>query len=349
MEQVEHMEHMEQTEQKDTTRYEKIGAIKMDENLNKPVLTIDPEFQGKIPPLTDAEYKQLEENILTAGEVWEPIVVWNGTIVDGHNRYKIVMEHPEIKWRTREMAFADKWEAFDWMYKNQLGRRNLTDEQRMYLLGKLYEARKHTHGAEKGGRGNQYSKVVIPKNAGIPNKYGVAGAIAQEQGVNHATVERAGDYAIGIDDIRENDPEFADAILQGKTKVKKQHVINISKADDEHKQEAIDAAKNNTPAPKKPTRNASDKYTGGGTAEYRKMRNEIAEIVSDMYDTTKPVEYGINDLIDDIRMNAERFMQTLANIIEDHRDLITSENSEIVKAELHKSIIGKATEIERSI
>ena len=29
-------------------------------------LKIDPEFQNQIPPLTDDEYKQLEENILKA-------------------------------------------------------------------------------------------------------------------------------------------------------------------------------------------------------------------------------------------------------------------------------------------
>ena len=58
--------------------------------------TIDPEFKSKIPPLTDAEYEQLKENILEAGEVYEPIVVWNGTIVDGHNRWKIIQENPEI-------------------------------------------------------------------------------------------------------------------------------------------------------------------------------------------------------------------------------------------------------------
>ena len=31
-------------------------------------LKIDPEFQNQIPPLTDDEYKQLEENILKEGE-----------------------------------------------------------------------------------------------------------------------------------------------------------------------------------------------------------------------------------------------------------------------------------------
>ena len=35
-------------------------------------LKIDPEFQNQIPPLTDDEYKQLEENILKEGkpQVW---------------------------------------------------------------------------------------------------------------------------------------------------------------------------------------------------------------------------------------------------------------------------------------
>ena len=30
-------------------------------------LKIDPEFQNQIPPLTDDEYKQLEENLLKEG------------------------------------------------------------------------------------------------------------------------------------------------------------------------------------------------------------------------------------------------------------------------------------------
>ena len=33
-----------------------------------PVLTIDPEFEAKCPPLTDDELSQLEENILEAIE-----------------------------------------------------------------------------------------------------------------------------------------------------------------------------------------------------------------------------------------------------------------------------------------
>lgn len=48
-------------------------------------LKVDPEFQGKIPPLTFEELEQLEKNIVNDGKVINPIIVWNGLIVDGHN------------------------------------------------------------------------------------------------------------------------------------------------------------------------------------------------------------------------------------------------------------------------
>ena len=64
-------------------------------------LKIDPEFQAKIPPLTDDEFKQLRENIINDGEVYEPICVWNGTIVDGHNRWKVIQEFPDIPFRIK--------------------------------------------------------------------------------------------------------------------------------------------------------------------------------------------------------------------------------------------------------
>ena len=60
-------------------------------------LKIDPEFQNQIPPLTDDEYKQLEENILKEGKLLSPLIVWNNILVDFPNRKQIVHEilHPE--------------------------------------------------------------------------------------------------------------------------------------------------------------------------------------------------------------------------------------------------------------
>ena len=69
-------------------------------NLN--ALKIDPEFQGKIPPLTFEELNQLEANILRDGRIINPIIVWQGLIVDGHNRYTIAKKHPEIPFNVHE-------------------------------------------------------------------------------------------------------------------------------------------------------------------------------------------------------------------------------------------------------
>ena len=68
-------------------------------------LKIDPEFQSQIPPLTDDEYKQLEENILKEGKLLSPLIVWNNTLVDGHNRYAILQKHPEIYFSTMPLRF----------------------------------------------------------------------------------------------------------------------------------------------------------------------------------------------------------------------------------------------------
>ena len=73
-------------------------------------LKIDPEFQSQIPLLTDDEFKQLEENILKEGKLLSPLIVWNNTLVDGHNRYEIVQEHPEVSFSTMPLPFESREE-----------------------------------------------------------------------------------------------------------------------------------------------------------------------------------------------------------------------------------------------
>ena len=53
-------------------------------------LKIDPEFQSKIPPLQFEEEQQLEQNIIAEGRLLNPISTWNGYILDGNTRYRIL-------------------------------------------------------------------------------------------------------------------------------------------------------------------------------------------------------------------------------------------------------------------
>ena len=154
-------------------------------------LKIDPEFQSQIPPLTDDEFHQLEENILKEGKLLSPLIVWNNTLVDGHNRYAILQKHPEICFSTMPLRFANREEALAWICKNQLGRRNLSPEQKRYLLGKQYESEKK---AEKIFHGNQYT--LAKKSGGSHDDTHHSGKktcdrIAEENGVSRASVLRA--------------------------------------------------------------------------------------------------------------------------------------------------------------
>ena len=113
-------------------------------------LKIDPEFQSKIPPLQFEEEQQLEQNIIAEGRLLNPIITWNGYILDGHTRYRILKKHGFIKFEMEEIQLANKYEALAWICKNQLGRRNLSPERKKFLLGKEYESTKLAVGGQPG-------------------------------------------------------------------------------------------------------------------------------------------------------------------------------------------------------
>ena len=113
-------------------------------------LKIDPEFQSKIPPLQFEEEQQLEQNIIAEGRLLNPIITWNGYILDGHTRYRILKKHGFIKFEVEEIQLANKYEALAWICKNQLGRKNLSPERKKFLLGKEYESTKLAVGGQPG-------------------------------------------------------------------------------------------------------------------------------------------------------------------------------------------------------
>ena len=305
-------------------------------------LKIDPEFQSKIPPLTMEEYEQLKANILEAGEVYEPIITWNGVIVDGHNRWKIIQENPGLIWKTKEMDFPDKWAAFDWMYKNQLGRRNLTEQQRAYLIGKRQEAQKNT----SAFHGNQHTTFGGGQSG--PNQQGrTAERIAREEHVGVNTVKRNEKFAQGIDAIREASPETADKILSGEIKPTRTDVASIAKAEPEERQrmvEQIEKGEKVTPVavPDTIVYTPPPKYNGGGTAEYRKQRDKIAEVVAEMYNPDSVPEYDLNELLKEIGWSADVYIRTLRNSIVDHLELVKANRETVegiideIKADIEK-------------
>ena len=202
-------------------------------------LKIDPEFQSQIPPLTDDEFKQLEENILKEGKLISPLIVWNNTLVDGHNRYAILQKHPEIYFSTMPLRFENREEAIAWICRNQLGRRNLSPEQKRYLLGKQYEAEKK---AAKIFRGNQYT--LAKKSGGTHDDNHHSGKktcdrIAEENGVSRASVLRASHYTRGIDIADNLSPGIKQKVFSGEVKFTNEEMSKLVQASVEHRSDVL--------------------------------------------------------------------------------------------------------------
>lgn len=203
-------------------------------------LRIDPEFESQIPPLADDELQQLEANILADGVVINPIIIWNGVIIDGHNRFHIIEKHPHIAFTTSERSFNNRHEALAWICKNQLGRRNLTKEQKKYLIGKQYEAEKATNGAVDGFRGNQYSKVVGYQIGNLPKAEKTCEKIAKQNGIGRTSVIRAEAFAKAVDIADEIEPGIRGEILAGKIKPTEKDVHALARADPEERPAIIE-------------------------------------------------------------------------------------------------------------
>lgn len=199
-------------------------------------LRINPEYANKIPPLTDEEFEQLESNILADGIVINPIIVWRGDVVDGHNRYRIIMKHPELQFSVYEKEFTDGFAVCAWICRNQLGRRNLTPEQRRYLIGKQYDSEKASHG---GNRGNQYTKEASYNDGNLPNSMKTCDRIAQENGVSRNTVLRSAAYAKAVDYADEVEPGFRNELLAGKIKATAADVQEIVRASPEERSRIV--------------------------------------------------------------------------------------------------------------
>ena len=243
-------------------------------------LIIDPEFRDKIPPLTEDEFSLLEENILSDGAVFSPLIVWDGTILDGHNRYEIIQKHPELTYAVHSMSFANRFEALSWICKNQLGRRNLTPQQKKYLIGQRYEAEKQAD-AFHGNQHTLSDESGADKKCPHQNSRHVTQSrIAKETNTSASYVREAGTFAKGVDAAEEALPGIKQEILTGTIKPTASAVAAVAKADPEERLRlAADLKKSKDDKGKKP-RPAYHKAPP--TTSRKAEMQRIAEISAEM-------------------------------------------------------------------
>ena len=204
-------------------------------------LKIDTEFKNLIRPLRKEESMQLELNLVVGG-CRDPIITWNNTIMDGHNRYEIC-NRLHIPYATQEIEFESRESAVIWICSNQLGRRNITEETRKYLIGRQYEAEKLI-GCQKNANGhNQYTSSPDTGVGESPDDLvgwdqkesnrRTAWRLGEEYHISSGTVQKYARYSQALDALAEKDPDLIPQILSGNYKISQENIIALSMMDAE--------------------------------------------------------------------------------------------------------------------
>lgn len=313
-------------------------------------LKIDPVLKSLIPPLSEEEFKQLEENIKNEG-CRDALVIWQGTIVDGHNRYKICQGN-SIPFKTEEKKFADRDEAAEWIIRNQFGRRNLSLAQRSELAMKLKPA------IQKKAKENQKKAGgAVPLKSAEP--VDVRKELAKIAGVSADTISK-------VEKIHEKGtPEqierarkggkgnSVNAIyneVTGKTKpakakgsttepVTKQAAVEIKQ---ENPMDKVEAEENSESIKRIASDSLQAELAGIKLKREPLTKEEKARMdksIADLRNPDRVVVATIDDAIEELRCNLESPLWSLENILQRHIDLLKDkENNEKIMAVLSEAV-----------
>lgn len=294
-------------------------------------IKINVDFENLIPKLTLDQFTQLEENMVKEGRARNPLVIWKGhdILVDGHNRLRVLKAHPELGWTFLEQDFSDEDEIKEWIIKNALGTRNLTEMQQTDLTGRLHLMRKRRKGAPDG---NSNAKKQKCKNSTFVSG-DTAGQIASELGIDRSTVYNSSRFVEGLDKAEAVSPGFRNEVLTGAVKAQKSEIAAMRKQTPEQIKESISEIEER----KSKKRKASEK------ALAEKIRAVGATMAS-----VSTATYGLNELLREIDALGDTFLLSLDSAIKRRSNVVDSYDSGADKVTEHIDlIINKLNELKK--
>ncbi|MCL2819510.1 MAG: hypothetical protein FWD38_01550 [Oscillospiraceae bacterium] len=208
-------------------------------------IILDDEFQKLLPPLAEKVFNDLEESLLQHG-VRDSLVLWNGILIDGYNRYKIIGKH-DLPFFTVKMEFSSRDEVIIWIINNQVSRRNLSPSQLRFFRGLHYNAEKRLI-SNKTGK-NQYNEVGgqndhQPQSEQFQGK--TADNLASHYNVSSKTIRRDAQIANTINAIGELSPDTKADIISGKTRISNKQLQELSTASTEEIKDVISQIEDGT-------------------------------------------------------------------------------------------------------
>jgi len=187
------------------------------------VLLTDRVFLSLSVPLQPEQEKKLEESLLQDG-CRDPIITWNGVIIDGHKRYHFCLAEG-IEYFTEEMDFPTKEEAVSWVCRKHIPNYGKKSVPYRYLVGRLYKAQKKIY---RDIRKQPEDMRVIQLN---PDWDRVSYYVAEELKLNHATIESHGAYAAAMEQIADKEWSLFEAILSETVMASRRNILEYAAMD----------------------------------------------------------------------------------------------------------------------
>jgi len=253
---------------------------------NNPEIIIDEEFMRLLPPLDKHEFCSLEDDILIYG-CMNPLVLWNGILIDGHNRYNIIQKH-DLPFNTVSLEFDSRDEVMAWMIKHQIDRRNLTPMQLTYFRGLHYNLEKKIHGGAERFPQNH------PRGQNVPLEGSTANRLSEQYRVTPRTIKRDGQIADVIIAIGKESIDAKTDILSGKTPISRKQLREmISGSKDDIAKTASEIATGTFESGNKSSESDSQKgqESGNSSSDKGSSNNENNNILTSGEHPIKPGKY----------------------------------------------------------
>jgi len=191
-------------------------------------IIIDHEFKHLLPELDPEALAIVEESLLECGCL-NPLVLWNGILIDGHNRYKIIKKH-DLPFRTIDMEFDSRDDVIIWIISTQVARRNLSSLQLSHFRGLHYNTKRHLVTNQSGA--NQHVEVGSQNDYQPPRRRTVQ-ILAVQYNVSPKTIQRDSQLSDAIMAIGKVSPEAKRKILSGMGNISRQRLQELASATEE--------------------------------------------------------------------------------------------------------------------
>lgn len=194
-------------------------------------LQINPEFRLMVAPMSEAKRLKQEKWMAHRGQSL-PIRVWEETILVDYETHSYSLAHG-LPLRVSRVLLKTYEDAVIWICRDQLKRKDLTEEMRKYLIGKLYRVEKRLGASERSAArgairaGEKPIEFMQTPTMQEATAIQIAKRIGADHCISYETVRKYNNYASAIDYLYALEPLFVQKILQGAIHISHETLMEI--------------------------------------------------------------------------------------------------------------------------